>query len=57
MKYKVYRKSLEIWKEIIYLFPTIKIAINNDTFDDDNLTIGFYFLIFHAEVIWKKGWY
>ena len=56
MKYKVYKKDIEIWKKDIYFLPTIRLFINNMMYWDDNFTIEFHFLVFHAKVMWKKGW-
>ena len=56
MKYKVYKKDIEIWKDDFFLLPTIRIAKNNLSYFEDNVSIEYHFLVFHARVVWKKGW-
>lgn len=51
MKYKLFRKDFEIWKQDIFLLPTFRIAINDLIYTQENLSIEFHFLVFHGRLL------
>ena len=56
MKYYLYRKDFEISKNEIHILPTIRIYINNMLYNDKNFSIEFYFLVFHARLLFMNKW-
>lgn len=56
MKYKLFRKDFNIWKNEIFFLPTVATVINNMLYAEENFSIEFHFLVFHARLIFfKKG--
>lgn len=51
MKYKLFRKDFNIWKNEIYFLPTIKTFINNMLYVEENFSIEFHFLVFHVRLL------
>lgn len=54
MKYKLFRKDFEIWRDEIFFLPTVKIVINNMIYAEQNFSIEFHFLVFHARLLFFK---
>lgn len=54
MKYKLFRREFQTWKNEINLLPTIKVVINNMIYYEKNFSIEFHFLIFHSRLLWLK---
>lgn len=56
MKYKLVRKKFNIWKNEIFFLPTVATVINDMLYAEENFSIEFHFLVFHARLIFfKKG--
>lgn len=56
MKYELFRKDFEVWKDCIYILPTFKVVVNNRIYDRKNLAFEFHFLIWHCRLLWcRKG--
>ena len=56
MKYKLVRKDFNIWKNEIFFLPTVTTVINDMFYAEENFSIEFHFLVFHARLIFlKKG--
>lgn len=51
---ELYRKDFEIWKNEIYLLPTIKVLKDNMMYCRSNFSIEFHFLVFHARLIFMR---
>ena len=47
-------KQFNIYKDWIYLLPTIQIDLNNAQYMEPNFAICFHFLVFHARLLWLK---
>jgi hypothetical protein len=57
MGYKLERKDFKTDFNIIHLFPTIKIGINDMPYIKENFSIEFHFLVFHGRLLFMKdGW-
>lgn len=54
MKYKLERKDFAVYKNDIYLLPTIKVMINNLVYTQENFSIEFHFLILHGRLLFIK---
>lgn len=54
MKYKLFRKDFEVYKNIIHLLPTIKLVVNDLVYIKKNFSIEFHFLVFHARLLFMK---
>ena len=52
---KLFRKNFEVWKDDIYILPTIEIRINNMMYEEKNFSIMFHWIVFHARLLWLKG--
>lgn len=48
---KLNRVDFRIWKNIIYVIPTVKIIINDLIYGDKNLSIEIHFLVFHLRIL------
>lgn len=48
-------KQFKIYKDWIYLLPTIQIDLNSAQYMGPNFAICFHFLIFHARLLFMKG--
>lgn len=51
---KLFRKDFQIWKNEIYLLPTIKVCINNPVYAKRNLSLEVHFLVFNARLLWLE---
>jgi hypothetical protein len=54
MNYKLKGKQFEIFKNDFYIFPTLRMFIDNHMYLDKNFSIEFHFLIFHARLLFMK---
>lgn len=54
IKMKLFRKNFEVWKDDIYIMPTIEIRINNMMYEEKNFSIMFHWIVFHARLLWLK---
>lgn len=54
MKYKLYRKNFEIYKDNIYLLPTIRLYLNDMFYMNENFSVEFHFLVFHGRLLFIK---
>lgn len=54
MKYNLYAKEFQIYKKDFYVFPTIRLLIDNLVYIDRNFAIEFHFLIFHGRLLFLK---
>lgn len=52
MKQLKFIKYFAIYKNDIYLIPTIRIAINEARYMYNYIAVEFHFLIFHARLLW-----
>ena len=54
---KLYRKYFQIWRNQLYLFPSIRITWNDPLYTEKNFAIEFHFLFFHARLLFleKRG--
>lgn len=51
MKYKLYRKDFQIWKDNIYLLPTFRLVINDAVYMRRNFSISFHWLVFNGRLL------
>lgn len=49
---KLYRKDFKIYKDYISLLPAIFLSFNDPFYTEDNFSIQFRFLVFHARLLW-----
>ena len=54
MKYKLFRKNFEVWKNEITLLPTITITINDMIYCKKSIAIRFDWLVFHCRLLWLE---
>lgn len=55
MKYRLDRTDFEVYKNDIYLLPTIGIIVNNKIYTKENFSIEFHFLVFHGRMLFMKN--
>ena len=55
MKYKLERKDFGIYKDDIYILPTIRLLIDNMLYLDKNFAIEFHFLVFHSRLLFMEN--
>lgn len=55
MRYKLARKYFEIWKNEIYILPTIRIGWNERVYVCRNFHIEIHFLCFHIRLLWLEN--
>ena len=51
MKYKLYKKDFQIWKNDIHLLPTIRLIINDIAYMRRNFSISFHWLVFNGRLL------
>lgn len=51
MRYRLYRKDFQIWKNDIFLLPTFRLIVNDMGYVRENLSISFHWLIFHGRLL------
>lgn len=51
MKYKLYKKNFEIWKNDIHILPTIRLVINDRVYMRRNFSISFHWLVFNGRLL------
>ena len=49
---KIYRKDFKIFKDYIFLLPTIVLSFNDPIYTVRNFAIEFRWLVFHARLLW-----
>lgn len=49
---KLYRKDFQIYKDLIYILPTIILAFNEPIYTQRNFAIEGRWLVFHARLLW-----
>lgn len=54
MKYKLYRKDFQMWKNYIAILPYIMISINNREFNGENFQITFGWIVWHGRFLFVK---
>ena len=54
VKYKLFKKNFEIWKNQMYLLPTIVIITDEMVFTRKNFSIQFHWLIWHGRLVWLE---
>ena len=54
MKYKLHSKDFEIWKQDLYILPTVRVFIDNRMYLDRNFSIEFHFLMLHARLLFME---
>lgn len=54
MKYKLYKKDFEIYKNDIHWLPTIRTVIDNMIYIEKNFSIEFHWLVFHSRLLFIK---
>ena len=52
---KLYRKDFRIFKDLVYIFPTIILAFNEQIYTERNFAIEFRWLVFHARLLWLES--
>ena len=52
---KLYRRDFRIFKDFIFIFPTIILALNDPIYSKQNIAIEFRWLVFHARLLWMRG--
>ena len=52
---KLYRRDFKVYKDWIFILPTITVSLNDPQYRPKNISIEFHFLIFHARLLWMKG--
>lgn len=55
MKYKLFRKDFEIYKNDIHWLPTIRTVVNDMMYIKKNFSIEFHFLMLHIRLLFIKG--
>ena len=51
---KLYKKDFQIWKDHIYILPSIEIEKNNMMYLSKNLAICFHWLVFHSRLLFLE---
>ena len=51
---KFNRADFQIWKNVIYVIPTVKITINDLIYCDKNVSIEIHFLVFHLRILFMQ---
>ena len=46
--------DFQIWKNVIYVIPTVKITINDFIYGKKNVSIEIHFLIFHSRILFMQ---
>ena len=54
MKYKFYRRDVEMYKNDICILPTIRVFINNMIYTEKNFSIEFHCFTLHARLLWLR---
>ena len=52
--FKFFRFDREVWKNDIYLFPTVRIFVRNQIYGRDNFSVEVHWLVFHFRWLWIK---
>lgn len=54
MKYELYKKEVGIWKDVIFILPTIRVVVDSPVFARKNITISFHFWGFYARLTFLR---
>lgn len=54
MKYRLFRKDFETYKNDIHWLPTIRTVINDRIYTEKNFSIEFHFLVFHTRLLFMR---
>lgn len=52
---KLFRKDFQVWKNRIYILPTIEIVINDIIYAKKNYSICFHWLVFHGGFLFLES--
>ncbi len=52
MKFKLFQKDFQKYKNDIYILPYIRIYLNNMIYDAENFAIYFGWIIWHGRFLW-----
>lgn len=52
---KLFRKDFVMWKNEIYILPSIEIRINNMEYTEKNCSICFHWMVFHARLLFLES--
>lgn len=52
---RLYRKDFKIFKDYVFLLPSIILAFNDRIYTKRNFAIEFRWLVFHARLLWLEG--
>lgn len=52
---KLFRKDLQLWKNHIYILPSIDIVINDVMYREKNFAICFHWLVFHGRFLFVES--
>jgi hypothetical protein len=52
---KLYKKQFNIYKDYIFILPTITLNLNEPYYLDRSFAIEFHWLVFHARLLWLEG--
>ena len=47
-----FKKSIAVYRDNIYLLPTVQIKVNEQMYMTRNLAVEFHFAVFHARLMW-----
>lgn len=51
---KLNRKDFQVWKDHIYILPSIEVVINDMIYTQKNVSITFHWLVFHARLLFMN---
>lgn len=51
MNYYLDRAEFQIYEKDFYIFPTIRLLINNLVYVKKNIAVEFHWLVFHARLL------
>ena len=49
---KLYKKYFRIYKDLIFILPTIVLSFNEPYYMERSFAIEFRWLVFHARLLW-----
>lgn len=51
---KLNRKDFQMWKDHIYILPSIEVVINDMIYTQKNVSIAFHWLVFHGRLLFMN---
>ena len=54
-KYKYNKKDYQKWNDMIYIFPSVVIVLDNTIYPKKNFAIELHFLVWHCRFLFMKG--